>query len=156
MKKEDFTIRLATKEDLPTVYEIERRSFKDPYPPFFIEMLLNLNPRTFLVAEKEKRVIGYLVATKDRSTGHIVSIAVLPEERRRTVGQTLLERGLEILRKLEVETIRLEVRRSNREAQRFYEAQGFEYNHEIAGYYGDEDAFVYYKRLEENSGIRKI
>jgi len=145
--KKELTIRLATKEDLPTVYEIERLSFKDSYPPFFIEMLLSLNPRTSLVAEKEKRVIGYLVATKDRSTGHIVSIAVAPEERGKTVGRTLLKRILEILRKLDVETVRLEVRRSNREAQRFYEAQGFEYNHEITGYYGDEDALVYYKRL---------
>jgi ribosomal-protein-alanine N-acetyltransferase len=145
--KKEFTIRLASEEDLPTIYEIERRSFKDPYPPFFIEMLLKLNRETSLVAEKERRIVGYLIATKDRSTGHIISIAVLPEERGKTVGRTLLERALEILRRLGVETVRLEVRRSNREAQRFYEVQGFEYHHEIVGYYGDEDAFVYYKRL---------
>ena len=147
MKKEEFAVRLAAKEDLPIVYEIEKRSFKDPYPPFFIEMLLNLNPKTFLVGEKEKRVIGYVVATRDRSTGHIVSIAVSSEERRKMVGRRLLERALEILRKVEVETVRLEVRKSNRDAQRFYEALGFEYNHEIAAYYGDEDALVYYKKL---------
>jgi len=151
LKKEEFTVRLAAEEDLPTIYEIERRSFKDPYPPFFIEMLLKLNCETSLVAENEKRVVGYLIATKDRSTGHIVSIAVLPEERRKTVGRTLLEKALEVLRRLEVETVRLEVRRSNREAQKFYEAQGFEYNHEIVGYYGDEDALVYYKRLALSS-----
>lgn len=142
----DNTVRLATKVDLPAIFEIEQRSFKDPYPPFFIEMLLNLNPKTFLVAEKEKQIIGYLITTKDRSTGHIISIAVIPEERRKNIGRSLMEKGLEILRKLGVETIRLEVRKSNREAQKFYEAQGFEYNHEIKGYYGDEDALVYYKK----------
>lgn len=143
----EFIVRLATKEDLPTIYEIERRSFKDPYPPFFIEMLLKLNPRTFLVADKGQRVVGYLIATKDRNTGHIVSLAVVPEERGKSIGRALLKRELEVLRNLEVETVRLEVRRSNREAQRFYEAQGFQYNHDIIGYYGDEDALVYYKAL---------
>ncbi|MCJ7631491.1 ribosomal protein S18-alanine N-acetyltransferase [Candidatus Bathyarchaeota archaeon] len=143
--KEEYTVRLATKVDLPSIYEIENRSFKDPYPPFFIEILLNLNPKTFLVAEREKQIVGYLITTYDRNTGHIVSIAIISEERRKNVGRTLMEKGSDILRELGVETIRLEVRKSNREAQKFYEAQGFEYNHEIRGYYGDDDALVYYK-----------
>jgi len=147
LNRAELTIRLATKGDLPTIYEIEKHSFKDPYPPFFIGMLLTLNSKTSLVAEKEKRVIGYIIATKERSTGHIVSIAVIPEERGKTVGSALLEGALKALLKLGVETVRLEVRKSNREAQKFYEAQGFEYNHEVRGYYGDEDALVYYKRL---------
>jgi ribosomal-protein-alanine N-acetyltransferase len=146
--KATFTIRPANKTDLQNIYEIEKRSFKDPYPPSFIDMLLTLNPKTFFVAERERQVVGYLIMTKEKTTGHIVSIAVLPDERRRRVGRFLMESGLGTLRKLEVEMVRLEVRKSNRDAQRFYEAQGFEYNHEIRGYYGDEDALVYYKRLE--------
>jgi len=146
--EDEQIVRLASKDDLAVVYEIERRSFKDPYPPFFIEMLLTLNPDTFLVAQKEGRIAGYVVATKDRSTGHIVSIAVAPEERQKRVGRSLMENVLEVLQRLEVETIRLEVRQSNLTAQRFYESQGFVYNHKVSGYYGDEDAFVYYKSLQ--------
>jgi ribosomal-protein-alanine N-acetyltransferase len=146
--EDELIVRRASKGDLGVVYEIERRSFKDPYPAFFIEMLLTLNPDTFLVAQKEERIVGYVVATKDRSTGHIVSIAVAPEEREKQVGRSLMENILEVLQKVEVETIRLEVRRSNLAAQKFYESQGFVYNHEVSGYYGNEDAFVYYKSFQ--------
>lgn len=151
MRKEgedELIVRRASRGDLGIVYEIERQSFKDPYPAFFIEMLMTLNPDTFLVAQKEGGVVGYVVATKDRSTGHIVSIAVAPEEREKQVGRSLMENILVVLQKLEVETIRLEVRRNNLVAQRFYESQGFMYNHEVSGYYGNEDAFVYYKSLQ--------
>ena len=145
--KTSLNIRRAEKKDLPEIYEIERLSFKDPYPPFFIEMLLNLNPSTFFVAENDKQIVGYLITTKDRCTGHIVSLAVLPQQRRTGIGSALMKTGLENLRILEVETVRLEVRESNRDAQRFYEAHSFEYNHRIVGYYNDEDALVYYRKI---------
>lgn len=145
--KTSLNVRKAEKQDLLAIYEIERLSFKDPYPPFFIEMLRNLNPSTFFVAETEKEIVGYLITTKDKCTGHIVSLAVLPQQRRTGIGSALMKTGLEILQRLEVETVRLEVRESNREAQQFYETHGFEYNHRIVGYYGDEDALVYYKKI---------
>jgi len=145
--KAKFNIRKAEKQDLLAVYEIERLSFKDPYPPFFIEMLLKLNPSTFFVAETEKETVGYLITTKDRCTGHIVSLAILPQRRRTGIGSALMKTGLEILQKLDVETVRLEVRESNREAQQFYETLGFEYNHRIVGYYEDEAALVYYRKI---------
>jgi ribosomal-protein-alanine N-acetyltransferase len=144
--KTSLNVRKAEKQDLLAVYEIERLSFKDPYPPFFIDMLLNLNPSTFFVAETEKEIVGYLITTKDKCTGHVVSLAVLPQQRRTGIGNALMKTGLEILQRLEVETVRLEVRESNREAQQFYETLGFEYNHRIVGYYGDENALVYYKK----------
>jgi len=145
--KTSLNLRKAEKQDLPAIYEIERLSFKDPYPPFFIEMLLKLNTSTFFVAETEKEIVGYLITTKDKCTGHIVSLAVLPQQRRTGIGSALMKTGLETLQRLDVETVRLEVRESNREAQQFYEAQGFEYNHRIVGYYRDEDALVYYMKI---------
>jgi ribosomal-protein-alanine N-acetyltransferase len=148
--KTSLSVRRAEKQDLPAVCEVERLSFKDPYPPFFIEMLLKLNPSTFFVAENEKQIVGYLITTKDRCTGHVVSLAVLPQQRRNGIGSALMKTGLETFRRLEVETVRLEVRESNREAQQFYETHGFEYNHRIVGYYGDEDALVYYRKISSS------
>ncbi|MEM2093953.1 MAG: ribosomal protein S18-alanine N-acetyltransferase [Candidatus Bathyarchaeia archaeon] len=145
--REDFTVRKASKEDLPAVYAIEKRSFKDPYPPFLIDILLKTDSETFLVAEKEKEILGYVVASKDRNVGNIVSIAVSPEVRGRGIGSRLLLDVLHILKKSGVESVRLEVRKSNTYAQRFYEHLGFVYSHDAPGYYGDEDAKVYYKNL---------
>ncbi len=140
-------VRKASREDLHAVYDIEKRSFKDPYPPFFIDLMLRQNPETFLVAEEGGEVLGYVIASMDRSAGNIVSIAVSPTERGRGVGRKLMLDALQILRKSGVETVRLEVRKSNSGAKRFYERLGFTYSHEVPGYYGDEDALVYYKTL---------
>ena len=149
-KNEDIRIRKASTEDLPAVYTIEKESFKDPYPPFFIDLLLRLNPETFLVAEETEATLGYVVASRDRNAGNIVSIAVSPKERGRNIGRRLMEEILRILKKSGVETVRLEVRKSNTGAQHFYETLGFEYSHEAIGYYGDEDAKVYFKTLNEH------
>jgi len=146
-ENEGIQIRKASTDDLPAVYVIEKESFKDPYPPFFIDLLIRLNPETFLIAEEAGKTLGYVVASQDRNAGNIVSIAVAPMERGRNIGRRLMEEVLHLLKKSGAETIRLEVRKSNIGAQRFYELLGFEYSHEALGYYGDEDAKVYYKTL---------
>ena len=143
----ELTFRKATKQDLPTVYTIEKESFKDPYPPFLIDLLLRLNPEAFLVVEESGEILGYVVASQNRNEGNIVSIAVSPRYRGKEIGRRLMAEVLSILKKSGVETVRLEVRKSNTSAQHFYEVLGFEYNHDAIGYYGDEDAKVYYKAL---------
>ncbi len=146
-KSQTIIIRKASKEDLPAVYTIEKDSFKDPYPPFLIDLLLRLNPETFLIAEEDGETLGYVVATQNRNEGNIVSIAVSLKERGRNIGRRLMTEVLSILKKSGAETVRLEVRKSNTGAQSFYESLGFKYSHEATGYYGDEDARVYYKAL---------
>jgi len=150
-KNEDLTVRKATNQDLPAVYTIENESFKDAYPPFLIDLLLRLNPEIFLVAEETGETLGYVVASQNRNEGNIVSIAVSPKYRGRNIGRRLMTEVLSILKKSGVETVRLEVRKSNIGAQSFYEALGFKYSHEASGYYGDEDARVYYKTLTAES-----
>lgn len=140
----NLTVRPVRVRDLPEIYEIEERSFKEPYPPSFISALAYRNPETFLVAERGGRVVGYIVATLERGrVGHIVSIAVTPEQRRRGIGSMLMLKTLEVLRRSGAKAIRLEVRRSNIAAQRFYEKFGLKRTSVIKNYYGDEDAYVF-------------
>ena len=140
-------VREATSSDLENVYLIEKQSFKDPYPLAFIEFLYYNNRRTFLVAEKDGAIIGYIIASPEKDLGHIISIAINPLERRKNVGKTIMDVVLKILRSLSVTSVRLEVRQSNIEAQKFYEAGGFQRSYTINNYYQDEDAFVYFKFL---------
>jgi ribosomal-protein-alanine N-acetyltransferase len=140
----DAIVRKAAEADLDAIYEIEQLSFKDPYPPGYLKALRHLNPKTFYIAEREGAPVGYIVATADRGRGHILAIAVHPAERRKHVGQRLIAESLKDLRGRGVKTVRLEVRRSNVEAQRFYEELGFQYAYTIEAYYDDEDGLVYY------------
>jgi ribosomal-protein-alanine N-acetyltransferase len=140
-------IRAVQAADLPFIHDIEAGSFREPYPSALITTLYTRYPRSFLVAEHEGRVVGYVIASTYKDRAHVVSIAVAPDARRKKIGHALLRRLLQLLRELRVLTVRLEVRQSNRIAQRFYERRGFQYSHTVAGYYPDEDGLVYFKGL---------
>jgi ribosomal-protein-alanine N-acetyltransferase len=142
-------IRKATIEDLNEVHEIESVSFKDPYPRGFLKALFQIYPETSLVAMKNEQVIGYIIASSDRGDGHLISIAVHPQERRQKVGEVLIKKLLAILHKQKISLLRLEVRKSNEIAQMFYQKLGFEFSHVIPQYYYDEDGWAFYKTVEK-------
>lgn len=144
----DLVIRLATARDYAAVYEIERLCFPDPYPLTFLQALHDMNPATFFVAERAGALIGYVIALEDRGHGHLLAIAVHPSARRQGIGRQLLTTSLQALRREGATTVRLEVRRNNRDAQQFYEDHGFVYSHSIARYYDDDDALIYYCTLQ--------
>ena len=146
MRKE-VIIRNVSREDLERVYEIEKESFKDPYPLVFIDFLYEVNNKTFLVAEWRGKIVGYVIASAKKDLGHIVSIAIHPSERKKDIGGALMLEMLKCLATAGVTTVKLEVRKNNIEAQRFYEFLCFKCSHIINKYYGDEDALVYFKSL---------
>lgn len=137
-------VRRARREDLPRIHNIERDSFRHPYPPYLIDLLFEENQETFFVAEVDNRVVGYSVASIEaQNTGHVISVAVSPDTRRRGIGEALIQRLTEELRKIGVSLIKLEVERGNVTAQSMYKKLGFGLSHIIKGYYENgSDALV--------------
>jgi len=82
--------------------------------------------------------------------GHVISIAVLQEYRRRGIGSALMSEALKIFEeKYDVDSVYLEVRVSNQPAINMYEKFGFVKARIIRSYYRDgEDAYVMVKRLK--------
>jgi len=82
--------------------------------------------------------------------GHVISIAVLQEYRRRGIGSALMSEALKLFeKKYDVDSVYLEVRVSNQPAINMYEKFGFVKARIIRGYYRDgEDAYVMVKRLK--------
>ncbi len=145
---EVLMIRKFRPADLQRVYDIEAKSFKDPYHPIFLINLYELYGDTFLVAEVDGRVVGYVIARKVSSKGHIIAIAVDPEYRCRGIGRALMLAVEEELKKKGVIELWLEVRVSNRRAMRFYRRVGYVEKGILKGYYGDgEDAVLFKKYL---------
>jgi len=147
----EMTIRPVVESDLKTVHRIERSAFKNSYPRSFLKALYRNNTQTFLVAQKEDMVIGYVIANYYGDEGHIISIAVDSSERRRHVGVKLMNSIINILKKLQVTEIRLEVRKSNIKARKFYESLGFKYLCIIPDYYGDENGLLYTLSIADSS-----
>ncbi|WP_456475524.1 ribosomal protein S18-alanine N-acetyltransferase [Candidatus Pyrohabitans sp.] len=141
-------IRKFRQSDLARVYEIEVQSFKDPYHPVFLLNLYELYGDTFLVAEENRLVVGYVIARKVNTKGHIIAIAVEEKHRCRGIGRALMFAVEEELKKNGVVEIWLEVRISNTRAIKFYKKLGYVEKGIIRRYYTDgEDALLLKKYM---------
>lgn len=104
-------------------------------------------PEGFYVAEEKGRIIGYAISSVVGSKGTMISIAVMPELRRRGIGSNLLRESLNFLSK-KVREVELQVRKDDQEAIDFYKKSGFREAGLIFNYYPDGgDALVMSKIL---------
>jgi ribosomal-protein-alanine N-acetyltransferase len=104
-----------------------------------------------LVAEDEstREVVGFLVASLLPPQAELESIAVAAAGQRRGLGKLLFAYLLTELNRAEIREIILEVRASNRQAMKFYQAHGFIETARRKGYYADpiEDAVLLARTL---------
>jgi len=135
----NFRIRAANPNDLTKICEIEDASFSsDPYPAFLIQRLLIDENSLFLVATSEDgEIIGYLVSKIEDQAAHLISLAVLPVQRRLGTATRLLNELTAALRQRSMREIRLEVRPDNQGAIELYIQFGFREESVIPQYYSD-------------------
>ena len=143
-------IREFRRQDINRVLEIEEESFKDPYPVDILIDIFNLGAG-FLVAEHDNIIVGYIIFwIRYEDEGHIISIAVDEEHRRKDVGTQLVKAALKIFKRYNIDQIKLEVRISNKEAIDFYNNNGFIEKEVLKEYYEDyEDAILMDINLNE-------
>lgn len=145
--------------DLLDVVRIENASFPQPWSLSAFERFLD--EPGFLVAVDDQgetpTVLGYVVANtipQNRAPiGHVKDIAVHPDHRGKGLGRRLLRTGLRSLREQGVETVKLEVRRSNEAAVSLYREAGFVHHQTATRYYDDgEDALVMVLDVDAGTG----
>jgi ribosomal-protein-alanine N-acetyltransferase len=159
-RSQTVQIRQASPADLPRVMMINRLCLPENYTYSFFDSVLQSYPKTFLVAEVNGDVVGYVMCRVEHSLskldrlnmkrlGHIISIAVLPDHRRMGIATALLAKALEALREeYKCSEAFLEVRVSNHPAISLYHKLGFEIVKMAKGYYIDgEDAYLMARRL---------
>jgi len=125
------------------VHAIERAAFSDPWSAAQLEECL-AGGLDFLVADQDGRVIGYAVAVRAADEAEILNLCVAPTARRAGTGRALVRGILERVAAHGARAAYLEVRDSNRAAQRLYEGEGFAPVGRRRGYYRRpvEDAIV--------------
>lgn len=100
------------------------------------------------MARADEQIIGFAVMQFDLDDAHLLLLAVRPELRGRGIGRMLLNWLENSVQTAGIERIRLEVRASNMQAQRFYRYQGFDTMARLRGYYqGREDAILMMKTV---------
>ena len=142
----DCIIRRMTLRDVDGVHAIESATFSRPWKreDFVKEVTQNACAR-YLVAELEKKIVGFAGAWIVLDEAHITNIAVSEEFRGQGIGRKLTEALMQYAANLGVVYATLEVRRSNERAKKLYQSLGFEYAGLRKKYYEDngEDAFLY-------------
>jgi len=150
----DCILRRCELGDIIPVMEINLRTLPEHYSDYFYESLLEELPEAFIVAEISGKIIGYIMCKIEHGfsnfkklgfvkKGHVVSIAVIDEHRRKGFGSVLVDEAVKGVKTIQGSELYLEVRCSNNDAVRLYEKLGFSIIQRLKAYYRDgEDAYV--------------
>lgn len=150
-----YRIRNAEMRDISSIVYINRTCLPENYPVYFFEDLLKRYGKAFYVAVTEDdQVVGYVMPRIEWKPGffkkfiikslHIVSIAVLPNHRRRGLGYILMAYAMDAgVREYGCKETYLEVRVSNHPAINLYKKLGYEIIRVLEHYYLDgENAYL--------------
>ena len=154
-----YQLRKFVPDDLQSVMQTNRVCLPENYTDFFFIDLHQRFPETFIVAEENNKLLGYIMCRIEVGLsniglgglirkGHVVSIAVMPQTRRKGVAQAVINKALEGMKYYRAKQAFLEVRVTNEPAISLYKKIGFDISRTINGYYSDgEDAYVMTKKL---------
>lgn len=156
----EYGIRHCDRDDIGAVIDINMRTLPEHYSEYFYHEILAEFPETFLVAELEGKVVGYIMCRVEYGfsqlrrlglarKGHIVSVAVLDEHRRKGVGSKLIQLAQDEMKRKSAGESYLEVRVSNDSAVKLYEQLGYSVTGRLEAYYRDgEPAYVMATQLQ--------
>ncbi len=143
-------LRHLTLADLGAIERIEQRSYPTPWSRSMFAGEIAKQSSLCLGAidrEASDRLVGYLIISRYADAWHIMNVAVDEGYRRCGIATRLLNRLFELTAGDDRRGYTLEVRVSNGDAIRLYEALGFVARGVRRGYYTDnrEDALIMWK-----------
>jgi ribosomal-protein-alanine N-acetyltransferase len=154
MVQATFSLRRFSLKDLESVMHINQVCLPENYFTSFFMDLHDRFPESFIVAEENGQIIGYAMCRIETGLpdfgllgiskrGHVISIAVLPENQRRGIGTAIMKEVMFGLRFYKAKECYLEVRVSNTPAVKLYKKFGFQTRRIAHRYYSDgEDAYI--------------
>ena len=104
-KNGEYVFYRCGQDNLHSVIEINLNSLPEHYTEYFFESILKELPESFILAEHDGKIIGYVMCKIEFGfsnfrklgfvkKGHVVSIAILEEHRGRKVGTILMEEAI--------------------------------------------------------------
>jgi ribosomal protein S18 acetylase RimI-like enzyme len=93
---------------------------------------------SYRVVTQNSAMAGFVIGLLEPDhTGHITTIGIAPEHRRRRLASSLMERVEEGFRRREARIVRLEVRAANLSAQKLYSSLGYTVTQRLPRYYSN-------------------
>lgn len=147
-----YEIHPLTEKHLKEVLKLNLRCFKagENYTKYTFSYLLN-EPKclSYRIVTPSQQMVGFIfIMLHDNATGHITTIGVAPEHRRRGLAQELLKHAEKALQTRSINTVMLEVRTGNIAAQNLYKEFQYIIVQRLSKYYNNgEDGFLMMKSL---------
>ena len=148
-----YDIRPLTISNLDDCWRLDQRCFVDgeAYSRETFEYLLTAPESvSYRVAAANGAMVGFVIGLIEPDhTGHITTVGVAPEHRRRHLGQRLMAEVEKGFKKRNVRIVRLEVRSLNIPAQKLYQHLGYAITQRLPKYYSNGgDGLLMLKSLE--------
>ncbi|MGM0123904.1 ribosomal-protein-alanine acetyltransferase [Enterococcus sp. AZ194] len=149
-----FLIRETELEDIKALLAVERKVYGEQLPwtkSAFLTELTSAIPHLYLSVTSELQLVGFIGGRIVGNDCHLTNIAVDPEYQGRGIGGKLIDELVKFAIINRCETLSLEVRMSNKDAQRLYRRKGFVSRAVKPAYYDEtnEDALDMIKIIEE-------
>jgi ribosomal-protein-alanine acetyltransferase len=147
-----YEIHPLTEKHLKEVLKLNLRCFKagENYTKYTFSYLLNEpNCLSYRIVTPSEQMVGFIfLMMHENSTGHITTIGVAPEHRRRGIARRLLQHAENAVRNRNVNTLMLEVRVGYIAAQNLYRELDYAVVQRLNKYYNNgEDGFLMVKSL---------
>jgi ribosomal-protein-alanine acetyltransferase len=149
----EYDVRIMTAAHLEEVWRLDQRCFVDgeAYSRETFEFLLTSpDSLSYRAVMPGGGMIGFIVGVMEPDhTGHITTVGVAPEHRRRGVGNRMLAKMENSFRRHNARIVRLEVRSVNTAAQKLYHTAGYTVTQRLFRYYANGgDGLLMVKSLE--------
>lgn len=148
-----YDLRPLTISQLDECWELDQRCFIDgeAYSRDTFEYLLTAPESiSYRVVMQNSIMAGFVIGLLEPDhTGHITTIGIAPEHRRRGLASCLMERVEGAFRHRDARLVRLEVRSNNVSAQKLYSSLGYSVTQRLPRYYSNGgDGLLMVKSLE--------
>lgn len=125
LNSEAIAIRHLTPSDIEAVMSIETDVAETPWSRAHYEDGFKHHYEMYVLERGKEEVIGFVVMRWTGDQAEILNIAITPEYQGQGLGRCLLSHVIDIVRNKRVLSLFLEVRFSNKKAQKLYNALGF-------------------------------
>jgi ribosomal-protein-alanine N-acetyltransferase len=136
-----YDVRPLTFAQLDECWRLDQRCFVDgeAYSRETFEYLLTSpDSVSYRAVTADGAMVGFIVGiVEPDATGHITTLGVAPEHRRRGIAQRMLQKVEDGFRRRRVRITRLEVRSVNTGAQELYVKLGFAVTQRLPRYYSN-------------------
>jgi len=145
-----FKIRAYEAHDFQAIHKLDQSCFPPgiSYSRWSLQYFLNLATADCLVAEQEKKIVGFLLAETNPPLAHIITLDVAESHRKKRVGSALLREMEEHFAFHEIQSVLLETAVDNESGIAFWQHHGYRSEAVVKRYYlGKIDAYEMRKKL---------